>query len=145
MGLGWHSAGQRPPALLQSVPQGGQALPQNASAELGYVARLLQHPLHYLSYSLDILRPVSSKAAKSEQVYAGSGSWWRLVYALYRHPDWQQLAQRYKAVMLLDGSVAPSTETIARCASAWWTQGSRGMMITVHSMFTWGGCLCCEG
>lgn len=48
------------------------------------------------------------------QVYAGQGPKWRLMYALFTHPDWQQLAARYRAVIVVDEDVALSTEAVNR-------------------------------
>lgn len=46
------------------------------------------------------------------QVYAGQGHKWRLMYALYSHPDWRQLAAQYRAVMVADENVALSTSAV---------------------------------
>jgi hypothetical protein len=46
------------------------------------------------------------------QVYAGQGPKWRLMYALFSHPDWEQLSRQYKAVMVADENVGLSTQTV---------------------------------
>ena len=48
------------------------------------------------------------------QVYAGQGPKWRLMYALYTHPDWPRIARQYKAIMVADENVGLSTQLVNR-------------------------------